>query len=111
MPRLRWPRRRQASDVVRCSWSFSLVRLVRYRLCRPACCLVVPGWTARLSPPGFTPGGEIGQRLLVRRGIEPENPAAPLDLLGDEILERRHFEGFVRDLVGEVRGEHDHAVA
>ena len=65
----------------------------------------------RLSSPRFSPRGEIDQRLLVGRGIEPENAAAGLHLFGDEILERGHLEGFVGDLLGEMRGDHDHAVA
>ena len=38
-------------------------------------------------------------------------PAALAHLLGDEILERGHLDRFVGDLVGEMRGDHDHAVA
>ena len=37
--------------------------------------------------------------------------SGPSDLFGNEILERRHLDGLVGDLVGEVRGDHDHAVA
>ena len=44
-------------------------------------------------------------------GIEPDDRAAFADLLGDKILERGHLEGFIGDLVGEMRGDHDHAVA
>src|SRR5712664_3167940 len=63
-------------------------------------------------PPGlFPPCREIGQCLLVGRGIEPEDRAALADFLGDKILERGHLEGLVGDLVGEMRGDHDHAVA
>ena len=48
---------------------------------------------------------------VVGRRIEPEDAAALADFLGDEILERGHLEGLVGDLVGEMRGDHDHAVA
>src|SRR5438552_13623327 len=80
--------------------------VVRSRLDRPALLS-----SRGLSPFGFAPGGEIGERLLIRCRIESKNAAALLDFLRDKILERGHLESLVRDLVGEMRGDHDHAVA
>src|SRR5712664_3889353 len=64
-----------------------------------------------LSPGLFPPRREIGQCLLIGRRIKPKDRAAPADFFGDKILERGHFEGLVGDLVGEMRGDHDHAIA
>ena len=64
-----------------------------------------------LPPHLLPPGREIFQRLFVGRGIESEDATASAYLLSDEILERRHLEGLICDLVGEVRRDHDHAVA
>src|SRR5712672_404973 len=66
---------------------------------------------ARLSPVRLAPRGKILWRLLVGRGIEAEDRAALADLLGDKILERGHLDRLIGDLVGKVRGDHDHAVA
>src|SRR6266704_6243477 len=66
----------------------------------------------RRLPPGlFPPRREIDQRLLVGRGIKPEDRAAVADFFRSKILERRHLKRLVSDLVGEMRGDHDHAVA
>src|SRR5437764_1259056 len=67
--------------------------------------------TTTLSSVRLPPHGEIDQRLLVRRRIEPENAVALADLLGDKILESGHLESLVGDLVGEMRRDHHHAVA
>jgi hypothetical protein len=65
----------------------------------------------RLSPHCFTPRREIGKRLLVGRGIKPENRAALPHLFGNKILERRHLERLIGDLLSEMRGDHDQTVA
>src|SRR6478735_12744468 len=54
---------------------------------------------SRLLPPGR----KILQRLLVGGGIEAEDATALADFLGDKILERRHLEGFVGDLIRQMR--------
>src|SRR5258706_5325982 len=59
----------------------------------------------------LSPGGEIDHRLVVGGGIEPEYRLSLLHLRGDEILEYRHLEGLVGDLVGEMCRDHDHAIA
>ena len=69
------------------------------------------GTTGKLPPVLLPPRREIHQRLRIGRGIEPQDAAALADLLGDEILERGHLDGLVGDLVGEMRGDHDDAVA
>src|SRR4029453_5213648 len=68
--------------------------------------------SGRTSPAvGLAPGRKILWRLLVGCGVEAEDGAAAANLLGDEILERGHLDRLVGDLVGEVRGDHDDAVA
>ena len=57
------------------------------------------------------PGRELARRLRISRRIEADDRAAFRDLLGHEILERRHLDGFRGDLVGDVRRDHDHAFA
>src|SRR5258708_3881241 len=59
----------------------------------------------------LSPSREIGQRLLIRRRIEPKNATTVLDFFGDEILERRHLKGLIRDLDGKMRRDHDDAIA
>ena len=80
-----------------------------------ALALACPGrpkkYATRFTFPSSSATRRIGQRLLVGGGIKPEDRAALADLLGDEILERRHLEGFVGDLIGKMRGDHHHAVA
>src|SRR5260370_29019055 len=82
----------------------------------PDCCAIRPlpasGARLRRSPPRLLPPrGEIGQGLLVGCGIKSENRTASAHFLGDKILELGHLEGFIGDLLSDMRGDHDHAVA
>ena len=65
----------------------------------------------RYLPLLLPPRCEIDHRLRIGRGIESKNAAALADFLGDEILERGHLDRFVGDLVGEMGGDDDDAVA
>src|SRR4029450_5486360 len=59
-----------------------------------------------LAVVGLPPGREIDPRLLLGGRIEAENRAPLHDLLGDEILKRRHLHGLSGDFVGKMgRGQ------
>ncbi len=68
------------------------------------------GHDGKSTAPSSSASREIFQRLLVGRRIEAEDAAAFSHLLSDKVLERRHLERLIRDLVGEMRRDHDHAV-
>src|ERR1700751_2890576 len=59
----------------------------------------------------FAPGRKILQRLLVGCGVKAEDRAAVVHFRCHKILECCHLERFVCDFIGEVRGDHDDAVA
>src|SRR6478736_2357948 len=71
---------------------------------------IAHGETA-LPPVLLPPRRKILKRLRIGRRIEPENAAALADFVGDKILERGHLKSFLGDLIGEMRGDHDDAVA
>src|ERR1700712_5724170 len=68
-------------------------------------------WWRELPSVLLPPRRKILWRLLIRRRIEAEDRATSAYFLGNEILERGHLNGLVGDLIGEVGGDHDHAVA
>jgi hypothetical protein len=64
----------------------------------------------KIPPRLLPPYREILHRLLIRRGIEAEDAAAPAHFRADEIFERGHLEGLVGDFVGKMRRDDDDAV-
>ena len=82
---------------------FAVDQIVEYRLYSPS--------RGSYRPFAFRHAAKSVSVCSIGRGIEAEDAAALADLLGDEILERGHLEGLIGDLIGEMRRDHDHAVA
>src|SRR5438067_831443 len=58
-----------------------------------------------------SPGGEVLERPFLRRRIEAEYRATLQDFLRDEVLEGRHLDRLIGELVGKMRRQHDDAFA
>src|SRR6266852_3047914 len=78
--------------------------VISLSLHRLLCRLVYSRMECRLPPGLFPPRREIGQCLLIGRGIKPKDRAALADFFRDKILERRHLELLAGDLLSEQHG-------
>src|SRR6476619_2214763 len=64
-----------------------------------------------LAAPRQPPRREVARRLLVGGRIESDDRAPLHHFLGDEVLERRHLDGLVGNLGGQMRRNDDDTLA
>ena len=62
------------------------------------------------APHLFAPSLKINRRLRVRIGIQAHGRSTFFDFLCHKILKYRHFNRFIRQLLGEMGRQHQHAI-